>query len=151
MLLPDDPRLEPEPELERVLDPELREDPEELPDQLLLREDEELRVVVLRVVELRVAEGRVVELEFDPVEPLQDEDDRVVLRVALREGEVDAGWASMPRQTVRDEAGSPVASISSTLLVSKRPPPALEFTDDEDQIGVRGATTLLLVANVSEP
>ena len=60
VLLPDDPRLEPVPELERVLDPELGVDPDEGPDQLLLRVEEELRVVVLRVV-LRVDELRELE------------------------------------------------------------------------------------------
>ena len=124
MLLPDDPRLEPELELERVLDPELREDPEEDPDQLLLREEEELRVVELRVLEP----------EFDPLELPLEELEREERVVVLRAGEmysglvlddcveVDAGRedvaaghedpvpkASTPRQMVMGAAGSPVA------------------------------------------
>ena len=124
VLLPDDPRVEPEPELERVLDPELREDPEEDPDQLLLREEEELRVVVLRVLEP----------EFDslelPHEELEREERVVVLRagemysglvlddcVEVDEGRVDVAagredpvpTASIPRQMVMGAAGSPVA------------------------------------------
>ena len=127
MLLPDDPRLEPEPELERVLDPELREDPEELPDQLLLREEEELRVVVLREDELRVLEP-----EFDPLELPHEEFEREERVVLLRAGEMYSGLvlddcvdvgrvdvaagreapvptASTPRQMVMGAAGSPVA------------------------------------------
>jgi hypothetical protein len=75
VLLPDDPRLEPELELERVLDPELREDPEEDPDQLLLREEDELRVVVLRVDEL---------LRVD--DPELPHDERELLVGVVREG-----------------------------------------------------------------
>lgn len=129
MLLPDDPRLEPEPELERVLDPELREDPEEDPDQLLLREEEELLVVELPVVELRVLEP-----EFEPLELPQEDVDRSGREVEVGAGEVYAGCvlagrvdvdegrvvppdgrdeplptASTPRQMVTGGAGSPVA------------------------------------------
>lgn len=132
VLLPDDPRLEPVPELERVLDPELREDPDEDPDQLLLREEEELRVVVLREEELRVDELRVLEPEFDPLELPQEEFEREERVVVLRAGEMYSGlvlddWvdvgrvdvaagredpvptASTPRQMVMGAAGSPVA------------------------------------------
>ena len=134
MLLPDDPRLEPEPELERVLDPELREDPDEDPDQLLFREEEELRVVVLREDELRVDELRVLEPEFDPRELPHEEFEREERVVVLRAGEMYSGLvlddcvevdvgrvdvaagredpvptASTPRQMVMGAAGSPVA------------------------------------------
>ena len=119
MLLPDDPRVEPEPELDRVLDPELREEPDE----------DELRVVVLRVDELRVLEP-----ELDPLELPHEELEREERVVVLRAGEmysglvlddcveVDAGRedvaagredhvpkASTPRQMVMGAAGSPVA------------------------------------------
>jgi hypothetical protein len=134
VLLPDDPRLEPEPELERVLDPELREDPDEDPDQLLFREEEELRVVVLREDELRVDELRVLEPEFDPLELPHEEFEREERVVVLRAGEMYSGLvlddcvevdvgrvdvaagredpvptASTPRQMVMGAAGSPVA------------------------------------------
>jgi hypothetical protein len=70
---------------------------------------------------------------------------------ALEEERVLLPWASMPRQIVRGAAGSPTSEDSSTLLVSKRPPPPLELMDVDDQIGVRGATTTLLTSNTSDP
>ena len=60
--------------------------------------------------------------------------------------------ASMPRQMVMGAAGvPPSASISSTLLVNKRPPPPLELMAEEVQIGVRGATTTVFTSKTSPP
>ena len=60
--------------------------------------------------------------------------------------------ASMPRQMVMGAAGFPFsASTSSTLLVSKRPPPPLELMADDVQIGVRGATTTVFTSKTSPP
>ena len=60
--------------------------------------------------------------------------------------------ASMPRQMVMGTAGVPLsASTSSTLFVSKRPPPPLELMADDVQIGVRGATTTVFTSKTSPP
>jgi hypothetical protein len=149
VLLPDDdPRLVPDPEVDRVLEPDPLEFPQDDPDQPLFR------------VEL---EGRVLEPWPDPPQEEEEREGRVVEfvpgeSVALVREEEVAGVvpvvcpeALTARQMVVWEAGSPVDWISASLLLINRPPPALEFTEVDDQMGVRGATTTLPTLNTSDP
>jgi hypothetical protein len=128
-------RPEDEPELGRVLEPE--RDPEVLPREVLLRV-ELLRVELLLLPEDEEEDGRV---EGDVV--LED----LVADDLFRALEVRAVPAAeevleMERQMVLGASGSPLLPVaSSDLLVNKRPPPPLELTEVEDQMGVLGATT----------
>ena len=128
-------RPEDEPELGRVLEPE--RDPEVLPREVLLRV-ELLRVELLLLPEDEEEDGRV---EGDVVlEDLVADD----LFRALEVRSVPAAEEvlEMERQMVLGASGSPLLPVaSSDLLVNKRPPPPLELTEVEDQMGVLGATT----------
>ena len=135
-LRPDLLRPEDDPELGRVLEPD--RDPEVLPREVLLLEELLLRVELLLLPEDDEEDGRV---EGDVVleDPAADD--------LVRASEVRAVPAAeealeMERQMVLGASGSPLLPVaSSDLLVNKRPPPPLELTEVEDQMGVRGATT----------
>ena len=94
-------------------------------DQVLWPEDEE-------------EEGRV---EGDVVleDPVADD---LVRALEVRAVPAVEEALEMERQMVLGASGSPLLPVaSSDLLVNKRPPPPLELTEVEDQMGVRGATT----------
>lgn len=83
-------------------------------------------------------EGRV---EGDVVleDPVADD---LVRALEVRAAPADEEALEMERQMVLGASGSPaLPAASSDLLVNKRPPPPLELTEVEDQMGVRGATT----------
>ena len=133
-------RPEDEPELGRVLEPE--RDPEVLPREVLLR----VELLLLDVdegdqvlwPEDEEEEGRV---EGDVVleDPVADD---LVRALEVRAVPAAEEALEMERQMVLGASGSPLLPVaSSDLLVNKRPPPPLELTEVEDQMGVRGATT----------
>ena len=139
-------RPEDEPELGRVLEPD--RDPEVLPREVLLLEELLLRVELLLLdvdegdqlllPEDEEEEGRV---ECDVVleDPVVDD---LVLALEVRAVPAAEEALEMERQMVLGASGSPLLPVaSSDLLVNKRPPPPLELTEVEDQMGVRGATT----------
>ena len=144
-------RPEDEPELGRVLEPD--RDPEVLPREVLPREVLLLEELLLRVelLLLDVDEGDQVLWPEDEEEEGRVEGDVVledpVADDLVRALEVRAVPAAeealeMERQMVLGASGSPLLPVaSSDLLVNKRPPPPLELTEVEDQMGVRGATT----------